>query len=430
MRLRNRVLIISLFFSIVMSLQANNVESLFKQGNKHFEKQEFSKAIVKYSKVIKLDKSNINAYYKRGISYFYTEQYDIAIADFKVVTKKDAKFSDGWNFLGLAISYTGDVDAAFKAFNKAVKLDPKFAEAYLNRGSLYVTQEKLTEAQKDFNKAAKYSPKNPDIFYQRGDTYKKQKKYAKAIKDYNKALKLGLKNHEIYFKLANTYYFAKEYNQSIKIYDILLKDDSDNIKYLTNKLIACQKANRTLESEQIKLYIEQLQNQAFPSYASLNYKTVSDESKNYIMKLPSNWYVIEKNGSLFISDQTSDKFKEQNLYGRINFMPFIADSLHKENPQDVMIWWETAMLKSGDNYAHYHFVSKKDKPYRGLFPLKYNKSQVQFTDTGEEFLFYDIAIVYKKHLFHANFQFKKVNKLYFEQIIDQLLKTIDIKLEK
>jgi len=415
-------MIIIVFLSSVRIGIANN-----QDADKLFSNQKYVEAINEYNKLILKQPKNTKAYFNRGISYFYTEQYDLAVVDFDKVIELDPKFADGYNFRGLAYSYIGDIDKSVSDFNKAIKLDPKFAEAYLNRSSLFVYKKEFDKALLDLNTAAKLQGSNPEIFLLRGNIYFEKEEYIKAEKDFSKVLKLGLENEDIWVKLAISFYNLKRYDDAVKMIDKAIVSNPKNLNILNNKIAFLEKLGRISEIDILKKKILELHQSTYPVIKEDSYILIRD-SKNYFdMKLPKNWYVTELNGSLLVSDKTPQEgSRYQNIYAKIDFKPFLADSVNEKDDIQLIMWWEEAMRQSGSNYAHYFYTTKKEKPYKGGYPFKYNKMEVQFVENGEPFLFYDIAIGYQKGLFHAQFQFKKSDENYFNEIIDYISTTINI----
>jgi hypothetical protein len=88
------------------------------------------------------------------------------------------------------------------------------------------------------------------------------------------------------------------------------------------------------------------------------------------------------------------------------------------------MWLEEFITKSGDNYEHYFFRSRKDKPYKGEYPSKYNKSEVQNVKDGPKFRHFDYAIAYGTHLFHLNIQVPENEQEYYNTIMDEIVRSV------
>ena len=100
-----------------MELNPSEVRHYNKRGNAYFNKNEYDKAIVDYTKVIELNPGNARTYSQRGLSYFLKGEYDKAIDD----------------------------------FSKAIELNPDFAGAYYFRGIVQLHTQEWSKVKEDLN---------------------------------------------------------------------------------------------------------------------------------------------------------------------------------------------------------------------------------------------------------------------------------------
>ncbi|MEI6090858.1 MAG: tetratricopeptide repeat protein [bacterium] len=426
--MKKTVLLIVLFFSIsLVAYSADKpIKVLLTEAQSALEKADYPTAIELLNGVLAKDSNNIQAHYQRGVAFFYSAYYDVAKIDFEFTVKKNPKFPDAWNFLGLSKSYLGDLEGAMDDFSKAIKLDPKFAEAFLNRGSGYLEQNENDKAFDDFNTAVKLSPKNPEIYLNRGNAYKAKGDLANAVLDYQKATELGIKNVDVYYRMGNCYYQQKKYDDAVKAYSEGLKIEPANVDLLNNRAVALNDGGRIIESKRDKETLKEMVKIEHIPIEQLNFVVRTDTPKMFSLKVPENWFFIEENGVISISDKSGKDVAKSNVIGTINLALHIGDTIGLKDDQVLMQWWDEKQTKSGDNYFHYYFRSKKDKPYRGVYPQKFTKAQLQYTDGSQVFMSYDMAIAYGGNLFHINFQFPEEEMDYYDQIIEKIVTSVGL----
>lgn len=429
--MKKTVLLIVLFFSISLTAFSADkpVKVLLTEAQSALEKADYPTAIDLLNRALAKDSNNIQAHYQRGIAFFYSSYYDVAKIDFEFTVKKNPKFPDAWNFLGLSKSYIGDLNGAMEDFSKAIKLDPKFAEALLNRGSGYLQQKENDKAFNDFNTASKLSPKNPEIYLNRGDAYKAKGDMENAIKDYQKAADLGIKTVDLYYRMGNCYYQLKKYNEAAKTYTLGLQMDPNNVDLLNNRAVALNDAGRVIEAQRDRATLKDLTDITFIPMEQLNFVERTDTPKMFTLKIPDNWYFKEQDGAITIADKLENESSKRTIMGTINLALNIGDTLGMKDPQELMLWWDGKQTKSGDQYLHYYYRSKKDKPYRGIYPQKFTKAQLQFTEGGKVYMSYDMAIAYGSNLFTINFQFPEDNMDYFDPIIEKIINSVALTFE-
>jgi len=418
-------LIIILFSVSYASYSADKpLKVLLTEAKTAMEKSDYASAIDLLNQALIKDSTSIQAHYQRGVALLYTASYDLAKVDFEFTVKKNAKIPDAWNFLGLAKSYIGDLKGSMEDFSKAIKLDPKFAEALLNRGSGYLEQKEYDKAFDDFNTAAKLSPKNPEILFNRANTFKAKGDLENAVIDYQKSADLGFHSADLYYRMGNCLYQLKNYNDAVKAYSNGLKIDPKDIDLLNNRAVALNEAGRLIEAQADRETLKELTAKNHTPIDQINFVERTDTPKMISLKLPETWSFKESKGVISISDTPENESSKSNIIGTINLALHIGDTLGFKDPQELIIWWDGKQSKSGDNYFHYFYRSKKDKPYRGIYPQKFTKAQVQYTEGSPVYMSYDMAIAYDKHLFHINFQFPESEMDYYDPIIDKIFTSV------
>jgi SpoVK/Ycf46/Vps4 family AAA+-type ATPase len=126
-------------------------DDFYKEGNLHYEKGDFEKAIDFYTKGIEcspVDNPNLyKSYYNRGLAHACQEEYVKALADVQKVVELMPNFPDAYYILGLCCEYLDQLDIAIWQYKRALEKKPDFTDA-MNRMELcYSKKKKQSEHQ-------------------------------------------------------------------------------------------------------------------------------------------------------------------------------------------------------------------------------------------------------------------------------------------
>ena len=419
-----RKIFLSVIVLLAFSISAFAQDDLEIQAEEATKQRDFNKAIELYTQMIEKNEKVVTAHFERGMLYVYVQEYQKAVDDMDYVIEKRPDNADAWNLRGLIYSYKPDYDKSIADYNKAIELDPEFGAAYINRGVAYIDLEKDSLALKDLNQAAKYWSDNPEIYYNRGNLYKKHSSWQAAIDDYTSTILFSRDNAEIRYRRANCFFNLKKWDEAIGDYTKALEYEPNNTDYINNRVVAYQNAGRTMEATADKILLQEVRAKMYPPLESLELTTRFSSDSLFKIDLPAHWQMIEDNGSYAIADEPFGSATPPRIIGRIFYALDYATQQGHKDPQEVIIWWEGYMAEAGDNYAHFYFRSKKDKPFEGQYPSKYFKSQAQNIEDGPVFYHFDYAIAYGKDLFHLNLQTQEIDFDYFEPIVDEIVKTV------
>ncbi len=174
----------------------------YAQGEQHYRKKRYRKAIVEFDKAIKLNPEFIRNYCKRGGVKAKLGDHEGAITDYDRVIQLHADDFVAYNNRGLAKVELGDHEGAIADYDKAVALNPEVGRIYFNRARAYASHENYEAAITDYDKAIKLNPKNAALYNNRGLAKVKLGNYEDAITDYDKAVKLNPKDAKAYFDRA------------------------------------------------------------------------------------------------------------------------------------------------------------------------------------------------------------------------------------
>ncbi len=187
-----KTLPVSFMFAVglvfTMSAMAQNPGKYIREGNEHFENEEFSKAETSYLKALETDTGYIAGSFNRADALYKQEKYQEAAQIFKSLTKRDLTEKDKaavWHNLGNSLVQGKQYGPAAEAYKNALRKVPSDHDTKYN---LTYALEKLKEQQKQKkqqnqdNKDKKKDKKKD----QKKDKNQDKKKQDKQKKDQNK----------------------------------------------------------------------------------------------------------------------------------------------------------------------------------------------------------------------------------------------------
>jgi tetratricopeptide (TPR) repeat protein len=110
------------------------VEKLYREGEKAYNAGGYAKAIGLFSAVLEREPDHLNAYLQRGFCHSLQREYELAVADFSAVIERKNDHVWAYTSRGSAYNSLGKPDLAMRDFDAVLGLDPKNQEAYNNRG--------------------------------------------------------------------------------------------------------------------------------------------------------------------------------------------------------------------------------------------------------------------------------------------------------
>ncbi len=129
-----------IFFVITLILSSFLLAQDWKDlGFKALQSNDYSNAIMYYSKAIKLDPGDDNSFTNRALAYSGLKDYSNAINDFTYALNMNPTDPViAYNSRGLVYYKLNQHDKAVEDYTNAIKFNPKHRIAYYNRGlSLY-----------------------------------------------------------------------------------------------------------------------------------------------------------------------------------------------------------------------------------------------------------------------------------------------------
>ncbi|NVK84480.1 MAG: tetratricopeptide repeat protein [Cytophagia bacterium] len=243
-------------------IETSSVQTLFEQGVKSMETNDYSEAIKLFNKALELNSEDNVVLNRRGLAKLYSNDLYGAIADFG----RAMEFADStehptlYNNLGLAKYYLGDYkgarvdyqealksdsmnlnfnqnmgllmfkfkdyEAIEKYYTRAIIIDSTSSKAYYYRGVGRAELSNYEQALNDYTQAENYGLDAPELYNYRGVSEYNLGNFEAASISVKKAIERDSSNNQYIFNLAEIYEQLDDYQSAIKQYDFLLTRDS------------------------------------------------------------------------------------------------------------------------------------------------------------------------------------------------------------
>ena len=243
--------------------KSQKAEELMQMGTEEINKQEYEAAISTFSTVMSLDSNNIESIYFRGMCYYKLTKYKSAIPDFTKVINADPLYNKyAYYLVAICFEKINDSLTAIRHISKCLYHFPKFNQGYILRGNLYNLQQRYDKAISDFRKALSIDVNDgspllgmaeslekisdsktaykilsqamtyPEIYcsaiIKRAQLLVNQKKYSQAIEDFNTLLEKYPNHPEGFFYKGKTLIDTKEYSFAVLCFEQSIKHDKEN----------------------------------------------------------------------------------------------------------------------------------------------------------------------------------------------------------
>ncbi|UCB44765.1 MAG: tetratricopeptide repeat protein [Spirochaetota bacterium] len=215
--------------------EAEKVEQLLTEGEKHLKEQSFEKALINFLTAYEMDKKNSDTLYLLGITYTRIGKYESALFNFEQMLNLDISYINKIHtqmVMGYIYTILDDLDRALELFReivdagfesaqvfaaigyimdrrgnfkeacmnlyRAIDIDPKNANARNSLGYIYAEAGiNLEEALAECKKAVAIDKENPAYLDSLGWVYYKLGKLSQAKSYLKKASKMAHENEEI-----------------------------------------------------------------------------------------------------------------------------------------------------------------------------------------------------------------------------------------
>ena len=106
----------------------------FRQGNEHYQKQEWEDAIAAFRRCLELQPDHLPARYNLGVALHHADQDEAAIAQLRQVIAAEASHAEAHNWLGCILDRRRQANEAIACYEQAIRIRPDFALAHHNLG--------------------------------------------------------------------------------------------------------------------------------------------------------------------------------------------------------------------------------------------------------------------------------------------------------
>lgn len=184
------------------------LRDIMLEGNDHYYKGEYSKAIQCYDRALKIDDKHYDAWVNKGTTlhdlgkyeeartnkdddFYYMSRYEEAIKCYDRALKINDKYVYAWAYKGGAFISLGVIDPALYCCDRALELDDKYVYAWNIKGNALYYMGRYEEALKCYDRVLELDDKYVDAWYNKGYALKKLGKHKEAEEYHNTAKKLG-----------------------------------------------------------------------------------------------------------------------------------------------------------------------------------------------------------------------------------------------
>jgi FKBP-type peptidyl-prolyl cis-trans isomerase len=223
-------------FAAVFQPVPTDAATYYKRGHAYFQKHEYKKAIIEFTRTIQLAPDLALAYGYRGSTYLQLNDYDKAITDLTKSIQLDPNTASSYSNRSLAYRAIGKYNDAIVDCNRAIRIKPNFLEAYNNRGLAYRLLGEYDKAIADYNEAIRINPDYVRVYYNRGTVYDSKGEFDKAIADYTKSIQLDATFAQAYQHRAFTYLKSNEFKNAITDYTKAIQLSPNSVGYLQRGL--------------------------------------------------------------------------------------------------------------------------------------------------------------------------------------------------
>jgi tetratricopeptide (TPR) repeat protein len=224
-----------LVFLISLNLlaQNNNIETLYEQANKLYNKFDYNEASKIYNQIIKLDPEYAKAYYGLGSVFYVKKDYNSAIEYYNKAIEKDNKFSQAYEWLGNAYAKQKKYDSALEYWKKSFEINK-------NNNNLKQLIDK-------FSKQIQTKQKEIDNIIKISSKLNLEGYFDKAVNILENGAKMYPESEKLLFNLSRLYFSRMKYKDTLNTW----------IKLVTlNKPIVL---SELLQSQElINLYLEEV----------------------------------------------------------------------------------------------------------------------------------------------------------------------------
>jgi tetratricopeptide (TPR) repeat protein len=113
----------------------SNTEALWIRGKSNLKLNNYSDAVLDFTKVME-DRKNFDVYYYRARAYLELNELEKSVSDLNNALEFDSKNVEALFDLGYVETLLGNYDSALDAYKRVINVEPANYKAYVNIGNL------------------------------------------------------------------------------------------------------------------------------------------------------------------------------------------------------------------------------------------------------------------------------------------------------
>jgi tetratricopeptide (TPR) repeat protein/plastocyanin/sugar lactone lactonase YvrE len=168
-----------------------DVNSIVREGDEHFLRDEYDKAIECYDRAIEVDPNLVDAWHKKGNAFYNKENYDEAIRCYDRASLINPNHFDSWYKKGLTYKKKKNHDEALKSYDRAIEIRANRSNVWYEKGLSLAYLNKYEEAIKCYDNAIEFNPKHAEAWYWKGYAYYEMRVDDEALNCYNRAKEIN-----------------------------------------------------------------------------------------------------------------------------------------------------------------------------------------------------------------------------------------------
>jgi tetratricopeptide (TPR) repeat protein len=169
---------------------AGDGEHFFIEGNGHFKRGAYDKAIAAYQELIEIRPDHASALANLGAAFCIVGRYKGASRYFRRALEVQPNSPDALSNLGALLLSIGQIREAENLLRRALKFQRKHLDAQNNLGLALILLGRARDARSRFQKVLKVAPRNADAIYGIGRVARVEGRFDEAESMFNRALEI------------------------------------------------------------------------------------------------------------------------------------------------------------------------------------------------------------------------------------------------
>lgn len=223
---------------VLTNIRGTRLTKYLEEGDKLYNKEHFSEALVFYKKTIKICSASFSSYDKIIKIYVRQGHFPDALSTCDVFIKKFPKNYVPYYTKGIVYEECGELEKALDCYNHAFDIDPKEGDICLRRAAVLFALHRYEESITQFDMAVSLGCSEGDVCIRKAAALINLCRYSEA-EEYCKPIAENYTNgHYLNGKIACAEFYQGKYEASKEIYDSILEQcNGEGNSCFTNPLI-------------------------------------------------------------------------------------------------------------------------------------------------------------------------------------------------